>query len=92
MYQEFPLERLLSIFPVGGESGTIADYYRTNGHPFLYAKTGTLSNRHCLSGYLFTKNEKLLLFSFMHSNFYGSSAPLKKEMDRVLQHIYEVGE
>lgn len=88
MYEEFPLERLFAIFPAGGASGTIKQYYTNEGQPFVYAKTGTLSNRHCLSGYLLTKQGKVLLFSFMHSNYYGSSKPLKEEMDKVLRNIY----
>lgn len=89
LYQEFPLERILNIFPAGGNEGTIKHYYGGVGKPYVFAKTGTLSNRHCLSGYLFTKSGKLLLFSFMHNNYYGSSSPLKEEMDKVLRALHE---
>ena len=83
------IEKIKGIFAAGGETGTLTNYYRSKGEPFIYAKTGTLSNRHCLSGYLFTKTGKVLIFSFMHNNFYGSSTPLKKEMDKVLRVLYE---
>ncbi len=83
------VEDIKAIFAAGGETGTLTNYYRSKGEPFIYAKTGTLSNRHCLSGYLFTKTGKVLIFSFMHNNFYGSSTPLKKEMDNVLRVLYE---
>ena len=83
------IEKIKAIFAAGGETGTLTNYYRSKGEPFIYAKTGTLSNRHCLSGYLFTKTGKVLIFSFMHNNFYGSSTPLKKEMDKVLRLLYE---
>ena len=89
IYQSISLERIKNIFPAGGESGTIEDWYGGTAQPFVYAKTGTLSNRHCLSGYLITKSGKVLLFSFMHNNYYGSSRPLKKEMDKVLRTLYE---
>jgi len=83
------IKEIKSIFAAGGETGTLTNYYRSKGEPFIYAKTGTLSNRHCLSGYLFTKSGKVLIFSFMHNNFFGSSTPLKKEMDSVLRMLYE---
>jgi len=87
--QQLSLERLQAIFPEGGESGTIKEVYGSSTKPFIYAKTGTLSNRHCLSGYLFTKSGKVLIFSFMHNNYIGSSMPLKKEMDTILRNLYE---
>ena len=89
IYEQLSLERLQAIFPEGGESGTIKNFYESPTKPFLYAKTGTLSNRHCLSGYLFTKSGEVLIFSFMHNNYLGSSAPLKKEMDKILRKLYE---
>jgi len=89
IYTSISLERIQNIFPAGGQSGTIADWYAGTPQPFVYAKTGTLSNRHCLSGYLLTKSGKVLLFSFMHNNYYGSSKPLKVEMDKVLRTLYE---
>lgn len=87
--EHLSIEEIQSIFAAGGESGTLTNYYRSKGNPFIYAKTGTLSNRHCLSGYLFTKSGKVLIFSFMHNNYYGSSTPLKKEMDKVLRTLHE---
>jgi len=89
IYTLISLERIKNIFPAGGQSGTIVDWYAGTPQPFVYAKTGTLSNRHCLSGYLLTKSGKVLLFSFMHNNYYGSSKPLKVEMDKVLRTLYE---
>lgn len=75
---------LHSIFPGGGQAGTISEWYGDNGEPFIYAKTGTLRNKHCLSGYIVTDSGKTLIFSFMHNNFPTGSAPLKAEMEKVL--------
>ncbi len=78
-------ERLFSLFPAGGASGTLKNWYAgKDGKPFVFAKTGTMSGVHCLSGYLVCKNGKVLIFSFMHNNFIGSSKPWKLEMERML--------
>ncbi|MFT5166315.1 MAG: D-alanyl-D-alanine carboxypeptidase/D-alanyl-D-alanine-endopeptidase (penicillin-binding protein 4) [Saprospiraceae bacterium] len=88
LYQDISTERLFNIFPAGGVSGTIEDWYEEGVKPYIYAKTGTLSNNHCLSGYLVTSSGKTLIFSFMHNNFKGSSKPYKQEMEKVLRAIH----
>ena len=87
--QVVPRQRLLNIFPAGGVSGTIKTNYRNGGSPYIFAKTGTLRNNHCLSGYLITRRGKLLIFSFMHNNFTISISAVKREMEQVLRQIYE---
>lgn len=89
IYQEVPRERLLGLLPAGGQSGTIANWYGSMDGPYVFAKTGTLANKHCLSGYLVTRSGKTLIFSFMHNNFVGSSNPLKAEMAKVLTWLRE---
>ena len=84
-----PQARLLGIFPAGGISGTITDWYDNGIQPFVFAKTGTLRNNHCLSGYLLTKSGRLLIFSFMHNNYMGPSSTYKREMEKVLRRIRE---
>ena len=88
IHEEVPKERWMNIFPAGGSSGTIEKFYKEEP-PFIYAKTGTLSGKHCLSGFLLTDSGKTLIFSFMHNNFISSSNPLKGEMDKVLRWIKE---
>lgn len=89
IYDLLPKERLFNIFPAGGISGTIENWYEAEKgeSPYIFAKTGTLSNKHCLSGYLQTKSGKTLIFSFMNNNYIGSSSPVKREMQRVLEYI-----
>jgi len=84
IYKKIPEERIFNIFPTGKKQGTIKDWYA----PFVHAKTGTLSNKHCLSGYITTRKEKTLLFSFMHNNYITSSTPLKEEMQKILNFIH----
>lgn len=86
--QEYGLERVLPLFPAGGQSGTIRKWYKGDP-PYVFAKTGTLSNNHCLSGYLKTKSGRILIFSFMNNHYLGSSTPYKREMEKVLRYIYE---
>ena len=86
MYHEIPLENLLHYFPVGGKTGTIRSWY-ANDPPFVYAKTGTLSNNHCLSGYLITKKGTVLIFSFMNNHYRVSSSEIKEQMQ---DHLFEI--
>src|SRR5699024_940314 len=46
-------QQLFELLPAGGERGTIEHWYaaRDGGPPYIFAKTGTLSNNHNLSGY-----------------------------------------
>lgn len=87
--QMMPRERLFGIFAAGGVNGTIKSNYKNGDSPYVFAKTGTLRNNHCLSGYLITKTGKMLIFSFMHNNYTGSMSTLRKEMERVLKQVYE---
>lgn len=89
IYQKIPPKRIFALFPAGGVSGTIEDWYGGKENPYVFAKTGTLSNRHCLSGYLLTKSGKTLVFSFMHNNYVDGTRPIKEEMEKVLAWIYD---
>lgn len=87
LYKEVPAERLFSWLPAGGVSGTIQSWYAGSDGPYVFAKTGSLANQHCLSGFVQTKKGKTLVFSFMNNNYIGSSAIVKAEMQRVLEWI-----
>ncbi|MCB0703767.1 MAG: D-alanyl-D-alanine carboxypeptidase [Saprospiraceae bacterium] len=88
IYQEVDTDRLLNLLPAGGQSGTIRNWYAANP-PYVYAKTGTFRNQHCLSGYIKTRKGRILVFSFMHNNFPGPSSTVKEPMERILEAIYE---
>lgn len=87
MYNEIPRERLFLYFPTGGISGTMEDWYPGSPDPYIYAKSGSLGNNHCLSGYLLTKSGKTLIFSFMNNHFMESSAEIKKRMQSIFENI-----
>jgi D-alanyl-D-alanine carboxypeptidase/D-alanyl-D-alanine-endopeptidase (penicillin-binding protein 4) len=78
-------ERLLNLFPAGGVSGTIRTAYKTdNGVPFVWAKTGSLSNVHLQGGYFITRKGKKYMYSFMNNNFLIPTADIRNEMVRII--------
>lgn len=81
--------KLFELLPAGGESGTIRNWYAApeGENPYVYAKTGTLSNNHCLSGFILTQSGRKLIFSFMNNHYVSSSSVVKEEMERMLEHI-----
>ena len=62
-------------------------YYK-NDPPYIYGKTGTLSNNHSLSGYLITKKGRTFIFSFMCNNYPGSVSTARVWMEKILKDIY----
>lgn len=81
------MNSLFEIFPTGGQTGTLKKRF-TNYPPFIYAKTGTLSNNHNLSGYLVTKSGKLLIFSYMNNHYKYKTSTIKKQTDKILEDFY----
>jgi len=89
MYQEIPLGKLLNYFAVGGKSGTLRNWYGGKDKPYVYAKSGTISNTYCLSGYLITKKGTLLIFSYMNNNYNQPTSKIRSQIQDHLSKIYE---
>ena len=87
MKNEFGMERVKTIFPTGGE-GTISSYYKA-GSGYIYAKTGTLSGVVALSGFLYTKKGKLLIFSTLVNNHQASSTEVRRAVERFIESLRE---
>ncbi len=87
IYDDVSRERLFTLFPAGGVSGTLKNWYPGNPDPYIYAKTGSLGNNHCVSGYLLTKSGKTLIFSFMNNHFQHPSAEEKQRMQAIFEEI-----
>ena len=83
MQKEFSLSRLEKILPTGG-TGTLAKYYKQDSG-YIFAKTGSLSGVVALSGYVFTKKRRLLLFSILVNN--NSDPAVRRKMEKFIHRI-----
>lgn len=87
-YDEFGWERITTLLPTGGE-GTLEELYLIDEeeNPYIFAKTGTLSNNHSLSGYLITRSGKRMIFSFMNNHYTRPTDEVKKAMEQFLNAV-----
>ena len=80
-------KRLFHLLPNGGKTGTLRNLYKSD-EPFVFAKTGSLSNNHNQSGFLITKKGKKLIYSFMNNNFVRPTGDVRNEMERIITSIH----
>lgn len=83
LYRTIPPQDLFLLLPTGGKTGTLKNSYQAP-EPYLFAKTGTMSNHHSLVGLIKTKTGKLYAFAFMNSNYPYSTSVVRKEMEKVM--------
>lgn len=81
--------RLYAMLAAGGMSGTLKNAYPKTTDPFVFGKTGTLSNNHSQSGYVLTKKHKTYAFSFMNNNFVSPTAAVRKEIEKIITYVHE---
>lgn len=85
MKEEQPWERITAILPTGG-TGTLKNYYK--GIPNkIFAKTGSLSNVICLSGYLITEKNNTLIFSVLTNNAVGSGTAIRRAVQKFITQL-----
>ncbi len=85
MKNEFGMERLTRLFATGG-NGTLLNFYKSDS-TFIYAKTGTLSGVVALSGFLYTRKNKLLCFSVLVNNHRGNAVAIRRKVEQFLSGI-----
>ncbi len=82
---EFGMERIKVILATGN-TGTLTNYYKADSN-YIFAKTGTLSGVVSISGYLFTKKNKLLVFSVLVNNHQSSAAAVRRAVEKFVENI-----
>lgn len=81
--------RLFNLLPAGGKSGTLKYAYPKTDSPYVFGKTGTLSNVHNQSGYVLTKKGKVYIYSFMNNNFVAPVSIIRNEIGRIIRGVHE---
>lgn len=87
MQNEFGMERIKTILPTGNE-GTLENYYKSE-EGFIFAKTGTLSGVVALSGFIYTKKNKMLIFSILVNNHQASATQVRRAMEKFVLGLRE---
>ena len=85
LQKEYGLKRLKVILPTGGE-GTLKNYYQKDSS-YIFAKTGSMSNHTAISGFLYSKKGKLLIFSILVNQFQGSTSHVRHAVEFFLEGI-----
>ena len=85
MKNEFGMERIKRLFPLSGMG--FLKSYNSSDSAYLFAKTGTLSGVVALSGFLYTRKAKLLLFSILVNNHQASATAVRRAIETFLQDI-----
>ncbi|MDP4283052.1 MAG: D-alanyl-D-alanine carboxypeptidase [Bacteroidota bacterium] len=87
MINEFGIDRIKNILPTGG-TGTINSYYRMD-KGYIFVKTGTLNGVVALSGFLYTRKNKLLIFSVLVNNHQSTSTSIRNGIEKFIQNIID---
>lgn len=89
LYRVLPQAQLYDLLPTGGKTGTLKNSYQA-AEPYIFAKTGTMSNNISLVGLIRTKSGKTYCMAFMNSNYTYSASTVRKEMEKVLVMVREM--
>ncbi|HVT83919.1 MAG TPA: D-alanyl-D-alanine carboxypeptidase, partial [Chitinophagaceae bacterium] len=82
---DFGMDRIKIILATGN-AGTLTNYYKADSN-YIFAKTGTLSGVVSISGYLFTRKNKLLIFSVLVNNHNSSAVAVRRAVEKFIENI-----
>ncbi|MFD2202938.1 D-alanyl-D-alanine carboxypeptidase [Shivajiella indica] len=83
-----PRNELMQLLPQGGINGTLKNNYKAP-RPYVFAKTGTISNHHALVGLVKGNSGRLYAFAFMNNNYLNKASEIRREMEKVMVFIKE---
>ncbi|MCH7409905.1 D-alanyl-D-alanine carboxypeptidase [Belliella sp. DSM 111904] len=81
-----PRQELIRLLPQGGINGTLKNNYKAPT-PYVFAKTGTISNNHCLVGIIRSNSNRYYAFALMNNNYLNKASEIRSEMEKVLLFI-----
>ncbi|MBS1653876.1 MAG: D-alanyl-D-alanine carboxypeptidase [Bacteroidetes bacterium] len=87
MKNDFGIPRIQNILATGG-TGTLSSYYK-NEAGSIFAKTGTLSGVVSISGFLYTRKNKLLIFSVLVNNHNSSATAVRRAVEQFIESVRE---
>jgi D-alanyl-D-alanine carboxypeptidase/D-alanyl-D-alanine-endopeptidase (penicillin-binding protein 4) len=90
MYASRFRDEWVSLFPIGGEDGTLRNRMTDNPDAAaIHAKTGTLSRSIALSGYAQSKTQGWLAFSILVNSFSAPPSEVRKWIDKIALELAE---
>jgi len=87
MKTDFGMDRIKNILPTGNK-GTLEGRFVPDSN-YIFAKTGTLSGVVALSGFLYTKKNKLLIFSVLVNNHNASASGVRNAVEKFIHGVRE---
>jgi len=88
IYQAVPQDRLFKLLASPGKNGTLKKWLKAEV-PYIFGKTGSLSNVRALSGFLITKKNKILIFCFMNNNFTVTGTEVRARVEKILKQVHD---
>lgn len=85
MQEQFGMDRIKRIFATGGK-GTLLNYYKKDSGA-IFAKTGSLTGVLALSGFLYTRKNKLFVFSVIVNNHHSNTTAIRRKVEAFLEGI-----
>jgi D-alanyl-D-alanine carboxypeptidase/D-alanyl-D-alanine-endopeptidase (penicillin-binding protein 4) len=88
LFRENDKTRLFSFFnkiETSASTGT----QKFKEKPLIYAKSGSMSGVYNLSGYIISKNGRVLAYSFMNNNFDVAIRDVRSSINKILNYIVE---